>query len=91
MVQIALKMMGQPHKYDLASGSSGSCYEKTAFYFCRVRMEHQQGLTFPMNRQKKILSRKRVYSRQLFDQALAGQFDNYTPMQLAQYAATVTK
>ena len=38
MVQIALKMMGQPYtpNMTLQSGSSRPCYEKTAFYFFRV-------------------------------------------------------
>ncbi len=46
MVQIALKMMGQPTIPNMTyKWIRLACHENSA-YFCRVWSEHQQGLTF---------------------------------------------
>ena len=87
MVQIALKMMGQPYtpNMTLQVDQVDPAMKKLRSTFAEYGLGTTTGLTFPMNRL--VLSKEYTVGNYLTN--AFGQFDNYTPMQLAQYVATV--
>lgn len=87
MVQVALKMMG--HDYDgsaLSDEDLQPAMEKLRGTFADYGLGVQTGIDLP---QESAGYTPKEYTVGNYLTNAFGQFDNYTPMQLAQYAATV--
>lgn len=89
MVQIALKMMGQPYSYGMYLSENEQV--KTAMdelrkSFGEYGLGSSTGIDLPLESTGYLPTNYTVSN--VITNAF-GQFDNYTPMQMAQYAATV--
>lgn len=88
MVQIALKMMGQPYtpNMTLQVDQVEPAMKKLRSTFAEYGLGTSTGIDLP-NESTGFIPKDYTVGNYLTN--AFGQFDNYTPMQLAQYAATV--
>ena len=88
MVQIALKMMGQPYRPNmtLQVDQVDPAMKKLRSTFAEYGLGTSTGIDLP-NESTGFIPKEYTVGNYLTN--AFGQFDNYTPMQLAQYAATV--
>ena len=88
MVQIALKMMGQPYtpNMTLQVDQVEPAMKKLRSTFAEYGLGTSTGIDLP-NESTGFIPKEYTVGNYLTN--AFGQFDNYTPMQLAQYAATV--
>ena len=88
MVQIALNMMGSPYGSgkEIDMSKLNSSMEKLRATFAEYGMGTQTGIDLP-NEGNGFIPQKYNFGNYITN--AFGQFDNYTPLQLAQYAATV--
>lgn len=88
MVQVALKMMGQEYHSGMALSTSGmkKAMEELRATYAEYGMGTSTGIDLPENTTGYL---SKEYSAGNVLTEAFGQYDLYTPMQLAQYAATV--
>lgn len=88
MVQVALKMMGQEYYSGMSLATTGmkEAMEKLRAAYAEYGMGTSTGIDLPENTTGYISD---DYSAGNVLTEAFGQYDSYTPMQLAQYAATV--
>lgn len=88
MVQVALKMMGQEYHSGMTLATKGmkETMEKLRSAYAEYGMGTSTGMDLPENTTGYI---SQDYSAGNVLTEAFGQYDSYTPMQLAQYAATV--
>lgn len=88
MVQVALKMMGQDYYPGMSLSDDGvdSTMEKLRSVYAEYGMGTKTGIDLP--NESEGYTTKDYKPGNVLTEAF-GQFDSYTPMQLAQYAATV--
>lgn len=88
MVQVALKMMGQEYHTGMALMTKGTkeTMDKLRATYAEFGLGTATGIDLP-GESKGYLTKD--YSASNVITEAFGQYDNYTPMQLAQYAATV--
>ena len=88
MVQVALNMMGTPYSADMKLNMDqlDPSMKKLRSGFAEYGLGTQTGIDLP-NESSGYTPGKFTFANYLTN--AFGQFDNYTPMQLAQYAATV--
>lgn len=88
MVQVALKMMGQEYYSGMSLATTGmkEAMEELRAAYAEYGMGTSTGIDFPENTTGYISD---DYSAGNVLTEAFGQYDSYTPMQLAQYAATV--
>ncbi|WP_164828444.1 penicillin-binding protein PBP2B, partial [Streptococcus sp. DD11] len=88
MVQVALKMMGTPYSADMKLNFDelDSSMKKLRSTFAEYGLGTETGIDLP-NESAGYVPEKFTFANYLTNSF--GQFDNYTTLQLAQYAATV--
>ena len=88
MVQLALNMMGTPYTPNMAIDLTNldSSMDKLRKAFAQYGLGASTGIDLP-SESEGYTPKKYTFANYLTN--AFGQFDNYTPMQLAQYAATV--
>ena len=88
MVQIALDLMGQPYQPNmtLRTDQLDPAMEKLRSTFASYGLGTETGIDLP-NESTGYVPKEYTIGNYLTD--AFGQFDNYTPMQLAQYVATI--
>lgn len=89
MVQIALNMLGQPYYTNMVLNNTdklGTAMDSLRSTFAEYGLGTSTGIDLPTESTGYITN---DYSVANYLTNAFGQFDNYTPMQMAQYAATV--
>ncbi|MFC3927484.1 penicillin-binding protein PBP2B [Streptococcus caprae] len=88
MVQLVMRLMGQPYEYGMYLSEDGykEAMEKLRSTYAEFGLGTSTGIDLPTE-SKGYIPEDYTVSNVLTESF--GQFDNYTPMQLAQYAATI--